>query len=149
MQHLSASGREETKAWWEPRFGHLLPGRGKKLRDAGGVSIVTEPTSARDGVMLPLRQLPEIWPCTLKQETPLCRKVWDGTNRAGGYRLHSSGLSLPLSQFKTLATLGKEPSPESPDRLLFLFTQNSVPSWGSLTKAGELSGAWAHRFPFH
>lgn len=114
VQHLSESGREESKAWWEPRFGHLLPGRGWRLRDAGGLSTATEPASARVGMMLPLRQLAEIWPCTLKQETPLCRKVWDGTNRVGGYRLHSSGLSLPLSQYKTLATF----SPESLERLL-------------------------------
>lgn len=38
VQHLNESGREESKAWWEPRFCHLLPGRGWKLRDAGGLS---------------------------------------------------------------------------------------------------------------
>lgn len=58
-----------------------------------------------------------------------------------GYRLDCSGFCPPLSQYKTLATLGKEPSPESLDGLLLLFTQNSVPLWGSLNRAGVLSGA--------
>lgn len=56
-----------------------------------------------------------------------------------GYRLDCSGLCPPLSQYKTLATLGKEPSPESLDGLLFLFTQNKCSlvglpeeSWGAL-----------------
>lgn len=31
-----------------------------------------------------------------------------------GYRLDCSGLCPPLSQYKTLATLGKEPSPREP-----------------------------------
>lgn len=101
-------------------FSHLLPGRGWRLRDASGLSIATRPDRTRARMMLPLRQLPGIWRCTLKQETPLCRKVWDVTvSVATDWIAVGSAHLCPIIKLQLL--LEKNLPPESLVKLLFLF----------------------------
>lgn len=60
--HLSEAGREKPKLWREPQFSPLLPGRERKLRNVGGLSIAdaTSQAVARDLALHPQAETP-LW----------------------------------------------------------------------------------------
>lgn len=93
-------------------------------------------------LMPPLRQLPGIGLCILRQVAPLLQK---GIRCDKQLQWLQSGPQLAQPTFVPVENSNyfwKRTFLQSPDRILSLFPHNNVPSWGSLTKAGVPSGAW-------